>query len=307
MVRSFGSLYATYLAAAQAYAVRVQPLCFVQDGLVGFAGRAEPLEGPLRAFEVVGLLATLGLNHSFLAASTDRAGDAEVSGAAAQALAGLVDHNPSTRTPLYDGHVVDAALGLFLFAATDRVQDAAEWVLDMAHRLVAGYSVGRYFPVSTDRYEDLLDLERGRRTKEELMGLSTLIPTLAEWLAHLGLDDEYADFATAMAEVFGETDFQLWFPDEDTDDVLYREYAAAETGATFSSIVLPGTADEMRTRMGTLATQHDAYERLSCVAHGFPALGLVASRHFRTPVAPGYWQRTHTPRGASGGGTDPGD
>ena len=32
------------------------------------------------------------------------------------------------------------------------------------------------------------------------------------------------------------------------------------------------------------------FDALSCVAHGWPVLGLMASRHFRTPVIPAYWQ-----------------
>ena len=176
---------------------------------------------------------------------------------------------------------------------TGRTKDAAEWVLDMAHRVVAGYTTGRYFPVSTDSYEDLIELERGRREKGELMNLSTLIPTLAEFLAVLGLDEAYTDFAGAMTEVFEETDFQLWFPDADTDAELYRSNASAETGATLSSIVLPATASEARERMGILL-ERQPFDDLSCIRHSFPALGLVASRHFRTPVIPAYWQRGHS-------------
>lgn len=292
-IQAFGSVYATYLAATRAYARRVQPLCFIPDGLSGYAGRAEPVEAPLRAFETLGILATLGLNYAFLSAASDRPEDRETAHAAAQAVAALIDNNAPARTPLYDGHVVEVALGLLLFAMTDRRRDAAEWISDTAHRMLAGYRIGRYFPIATDRYEDLLDLERDAKEKKELMDLSTLIPTMAEWLAILGLDEEYNDFAKVMSEVFDQTDFQLWFPDDDTEEHLYRTNAAAETGATLSSIQLSATADEARARMRKLLDAQDAFDRMTCNLEGFPHLGLIASRHYRTPVIPAYWQRAH--------------
>ena len=73
-LKAFGSVYATYLTACRAYARRIQPLCFVKDGLTGQGGRAEPLEGPLRSFEVVGIYATLGLNYAFLHGATGGGG-----------------------------------------------------------------------------------------------------------------------------------------------------------------------------------------------------------------------------------------
>ena len=49
----------------------------------------------------------------------------------------------------------------------------------------------------------------------------------------------------------------------------------------------------VRLRRGPLINlykEQQVFLSLSCVAQGFPVLGRIASRHFRTPIIPAYWQ-----------------
>ena len=60
---------------------------------------------------------------------------------------------------------------------------------------------------------------------------------------------------------------------------------------TFSGIELPGDRDSLRSRINRLEEERREYEDLSCIEYGWPVLSLIASRHFRTPVLPVFWQQ----------------
>src|SRR5918999_4803532 len=126
--------------------------------------------------------------------------------------------------------------------------------------------------------------------KEKLMEISTLLPMLAHWYAVLDMTGAYEAYREAVVEAFPETNLQLWFPDESTDDHLYRENAGFTSGDTLSSIQLPATLEELKAHIVRLHEERRAFEGLSCFAQGWRILGLIASRHFRTPVIPAYWQ-----------------
>jgi hypothetical protein len=127
--------------------------------------------------------------------------------------------------------------------------------------------------------------------QEELIGLSALLPMQAHWHAVLDMSEPYEAFRENVVETFAQTTLQLWFPDEGTEDHLYRENAGFSSGTTLAPIRLPAMLDELRAHIARLRETRREAEDLSCFAQGWPVLGLIASRHYRTPVIPAYWQR----------------
>lgn len=209
----------------------------------------------------------------------------------AEVLVALVKNNPPAATPRFDGHAIDIALGLLALTGAGLDFNAAEWVDTISAHILWAYQLGRHFPIYTDSYDDLIALRLGQAPpKEKLMELSTLVPMLAHWYAVLDMTSAYAAYREAVIETFPETDLQMWFPDESTEDHLYRENAGFTSGATLSSIQLPATLNELRAHIGRLHEERRAFEELSCFTQGWPIIGLIASRHYRTPVIPAYWQ-----------------
>ncbi|PAX58335.1 hypothetical protein [Brunnivagina elsteri] len=290
----FHHLLSTYLKVSSAYASKLQPHCFVKDGLFGYG--ADELEYPLRTFEVIGILGTLGMVFINLLAITDNEGLRESYSkqmrAVGEMLAALVANNPSAFVPLHDFHSIDINLGLLTLASAGCTNVAAHWVTELGSRIFLAYKTGKYFPIASDRYDDLIAIEVGQAPpKEKLMEVSTLLPTLAGWFAVLNLADEYKPFQEAITKTFATTNFQFWFPDEETDKYLYKTNAGYESGTTLSSIQLPKTLDDFKTYIFRLhEKQEEVFSNLSCVNGGWFVLGLIASRHFRTPIIPGYWQ-----------------
>ncbi len=288
----YEALLFTHLNVVHAYIKKLAPLCMVQDGL--FTGGADELEYPLRTFEVVGIFGLHCMSLKSLAAAIeDDAARQELGQRAqetAQILSYLISNNPSAATPRYDEHAIDIVLGLLALSTCELEAQAATWLEELGVRVCLAYQLGRNFPISTDSYDDLVSTHVGdATTKEKLMGLSTLLPTLAHWYAVLNLYEPYEAFHNAVVSIFDETDLQLWFPDESTEEHLYRENAG-RTGATLHSIQLPETLDELKDHIVRLHQKQRAFESLSCFAQRWPILGLIASRHYRTPVIPAYWQ-----------------
>jgi Cys-tRNA synthase (O-phospho-L-seryl-tRNA:Cys-tRNA synthase) len=98
-----------------------------------------------------------------------------------------------------------------------------------------------------------------------------------------------------VTETFSETTLQLWFPSEDTEEHFYKENAGFTSGTVMAPIGLPATLGELRARIVRLQEERRELEGLSCFVRGLPILGLIASRHHRTPVIPAYWQGTVGP------------
>jgi hypothetical protein len=128
---------------------------------------------------------------------------------------------------------------------------------------------------------------------------------LAHWYAVLDMTSAYEAYREVV-EALPETNLQLWFPDESTDNHLYREDAGFTSGATLSSIQLPATLGELKAHIVRLHEERRAFEGLSCFAQGWRILALIASRHFRTPIIPAFWQEIVTadslPKQQSDGG-----
>jgi hypothetical protein len=288
----FESLLFTHLNVVHAYVKKLAPLCMVRDGLFGWG--ADELEYPLRTFEVIGILSLhcMALKTLALAVEDDaaRRNLDKRAQETAQILAALIANNPVAATPRYDGHAIDVALGLLALANSGLQAQAAGWIENLTIRICVAYQLGRDFPISTDSYDDLVAMNVGEAPpRKKLMELSTLLPTLAHWHAVLDLPEPYEAFRNAVTSIFSETDLQLWFPDESTEQHLYRENAG-RTGVMLHSIQLPETLAELKALISRLHDKRREFESLSCFVQGWPILGLIASRHFRTPVIPAYWQ-----------------
>jgi hypothetical protein len=291
--KEFAWLFTTYFNVTIAYADKLIPLCLVRDGLSEQG--VDELEYPLYTFETIGILGVLATASRALTEGAQSPENqekaAQIQQGYAQLLVALINNNPPATTPRFDGHAIDIALGLLALTGAGFDARAAGWVDALSAHVLWAYRLGRHFPIYTDSYDDLVAMRLGQAPpKEKLMELSTLLPMLAHWYAALDMTGAYEAYREAVVETLPETNLQLWFPDESTEDHLYRENAGFTSGATLSSIQLPATLGELKVHIVRLHEERRAFENLSCFAQEWRILGLIASRHFRTPVIPAYWQ-----------------
>ncbi|MEO0934005.1 MAG: hypothetical protein AAFY21_09670, partial [Cyanobacteria bacterium J06641_2] len=70
---------------------------------------------------------------------------------------------------------------------------------------------------------------------------------------------------------------------------LYSTNAGYASGFTFHPFRLPESFDDLKNYIIRLREEYKDFDNISCVTHGWFVIGLIASRHFRTPIIPGYW------------------
>jgi hypothetical protein len=289
----FCKLFRTYIKIGRTYIVKIQPHCLVKDGLWGYGG--DELEYPLRTFEVIGVLGSLAMAHCYCAYfnqdEESKREDFEQTKAIVQTLEALIKNNPAAHSPRYDEHAIDIVLGLLALQSVSHKDIAADWVVRISETIICAYTLGKYFPIASDSYEQLVALQFGQALpKEELMKLSTILPMLADWYVILDLNAEYSAFQQAIIRVLASTNLQYWFPDATTDDYLYACNAGYRSGVTVSSIKLPENTEKHKLLVTNLLESNQEFKQFSCFKHGFPVLALISSRHFRTPVIPAFWQ-----------------
>jgi hypothetical protein len=263
-----------------------------RDSLCGYPG-AE-VEYPLRCFEVIGILgiSICAFVYRSLRGESDQSEECHARARdIAYVMQGIIENNPGSWTPTFDGHAID--IGVVLVATKQAgFEGFSAWWLDrLAHHALLAARIRRNYPISTDSYEDLVARSAGEgKDFDELMNLSTLFPVLAEWMALLELDELYATFRNGVRQDLSETDLQMWFPDEQSELVLYTQSAAQASGETLHSIQLPASTEEMRRQVKKVVERSDPWEFVSCLRHGHAIIALIASRHYRCPLIPAIWQ-----------------
>jgi len=286
----YAKLLDLYRVITTSYFNKIQPFCYTRDALFGY--RADEVEYSLRVFEVIGILGTIGLDQLFTFITTRDEKYAKAVEILADALQNFIKGHEIAASPVFDEHGIDISLGLLLLHQVKKA-DAISWIEALRYKIVFAYANGHHYPISTDSFDDLLELRFGESRKDKnFMDISTILPMLAEWCAVLGLSETYGRMRQDLEGLSKNINLQLWYPDEETEDSLYKSNASHESGSTQSSIELPDTLNGLIKDVKAVQKNVVSPKDLSFMKAGLPQLSLIASRHFRTPVFPFYWQQS---------------
>lgn len=287
--QEFRELWLGYNTAGKKYFEKLQGHLYVEDGMSGYC--RENAEFSLVVFEQIGLLASIGLCRALVMADEQlqQAGlrDATI---VADALAALLENNPISGSPIFDGHVIDITLGLLLLHSTGHKLQAQNWLAELVKRIDYTFKLKRNFPICTDSTDDLVEATvfGDEELRARLMRTSWLLPTLATWAVILERDDLYAVIAKNSKTDYPEICLQLWHPTQELPKHLYFHMAQYQCGESEAPIKLPDTVEQFRDRVQAVlnSSRHNVIESSPAWKQGLPAIDLVACRHFRTPVAP---------------------
>jgi len=291
-VSAFLDIYNLHNRICHAYFVKLQPYCFVRDAISSYTGESSLVAN--KVFEQIGLLAEVGLLQ--LQRTLGNGDDAAKNNTAvvANAVVALIENNPSSGSPRFDENAIEVSLALLLLLSAGKEEEAKAWLTEISRRLVYCYRRSKGFPIATDSLDDLVELDNGHLDDDEikrLRDLSTLVPTVLYWCAILGHEELYRDLQTIQDSVFEGVCLQVWYPDEETDNHIYRGAAQRESGTTEAPIIFPATIQELvqinRELLESKMVPDLSFS--SAVRHGLYGLVLMACRHFRTPFPPQFW------------------
>lgn len=283
-------IWRSYLQAASRYYDAVAAHLRVKDGLSGYT--REGAEYSVLLLEQVGLLASIGLSAALMEPGQDDAWRARA-GEFSSALAALLRNHEAAASPRLDSQVIDICLALVLFLQTGHHDLARWWAVEITGRLKFVFIYGRMFPVGTDSFDDLVELDV--HGSDEFKGLmrrySWLLATMGSWCVMLGQDEAYEDLAEGHAKAFPDVGSQLWHPTAGWATKWYFEPAHQGSGSTEAPYALPASAQALRDRIAKFnATGRLRWEENSpALAVGLWPLDFIACRHFRTPVPASVW------------------
>lgn len=290
ILSSYMEIYQTLLVIYNEYAQKVQGHCIVKNGFSGYS-HTYILEC-LCIFENLGFLSNAGL--LFLTQAVLERNDdlLQVSKAITGLLKSYIRNQKAAKSPCYDGHIIEISQAIYLLHNFQEHEFIKEWIYEIANSISFSYfRMNKYFPIQSDNFDDLVELcEAENIDKKKLFELSTLIPVLAQWSLVLGMNDTYSMIQKLVADDFPDCTLQIWYPDADTDSLLYKSNAAIESGNSEAPLSLETSVDEMKNRIRLAQERTVPFEEISSAKAGLPFLPLLASRHFRTPVLPIYWQ-----------------
>ncbi|WP_205527605.1 hypothetical protein [Halomonas sp. JS92-SW72] len=255
----------------------------------------ESVDVNLAMFELLGRLAIRGIwtDHfskslsganpgllKSLAESTDRTLDTMVL---------LISNNPTLSSPIRDDHMIEIALVMYLAQLTQKEIRFLPWLRAISDKTTFALVTNTKYPTCLHDYADLLShpVSAEQSYRDEACAGSVLYPYIFFWMQYVADVKEIAEFTERLERQIPNCTHQAWFPDEDSDDLIWH-------GETYHGIcvtdVSPHNGHEALA--GTLNKAMEtctAITDVSAVRKGLIPMFLTACRHYRLPVPPSFW------------------
>lgn len=275
-------VYEKNFQTIESYCKKIYPLIEVENGL-SFNGH-EFLQESLILFEQLGILAMYG-NLYYLSAYTDEDGfDYRKYEEINKHLKLIIKNHKGLYNPVYDEHIIDISLALYLLELWNEVEFIDEWIYNLISHIEFAYYQGNYFPIDTNNFEDLVECNLGeKKEKKEYIITSTLIPTLAFWCVKLGLIENYKYLYRVSQEIYKDSTLQIWFADNELENYVYKTSASLESGYVFAPLPIYENISEMSTLIDKLK---EGEHLINLENNEMPILYFISSRYFRMPILP---------------------
>lgn len=258
-------------------------------------GSAYPVDVTLTLFEQLGRFSLYGLWHYWLAC---RHNDEDIRKThvdqciqTLEKACQLIRNNPALESPLRDDFAIEIALFMMLARACNATKDVADYLEDMAQRLQFSINQRFCYPIPEKHYHDLIEhAEHSHKGSEDYFKEHTrgsvLYPLMIAWLDWLGLTEARDALAACIKRRLSHTTQQIWVPDEDTEEKIWRDEPYHGTAVTLDECKTPQDYAALVERS---MTDNDAYNNLSTTKSKLWPILLMACRHFRMPVPPHIW------------------
>jgi hypothetical protein len=171
--------------------------------------------------------------------------------------------------------------------AAEQVEVAKEWLDTLVKRLGVAKEVGRYAPIASDSFDDLVAFRNGEDTEMSLapFARSTLLPILGFWCVKLGAPNTWQHLVNEVIPMFPETTLNLWTPDETYEELLAEEGEIARSGLSEAFTEMPSDMTQFQSMLAEPVANVADVNTLGFVAAGWSWLSLLASRHWNLQVA----------------------
>lgn len=277
----FGNIFGDYLSVATAYVEKLEPYYATENALAALYH--ENLLVADRVFEELGRIGLLVCAHRFYGGALG----ADNARALGTRLVALLRSHSVSGSPCFDSQSTEISLAMLGLVAAEQVEIAREWLDTLVKRLGVAKKVGRYAPIASDSFDDLVAFRNGEDTEMSLapFARSTLLPILGFWCMKLGAPNTWRHLVHEVIPMFPETTFNLWTPDETYEELLAEEGTIARSGLSEAFTEMPSDMRQFQSMLAEPVANVADVSTLGFVAVGWSWLSLLASRHWNLQVA----------------------
>lgn len=295
IVASFTKIKDTYLEVGRDYFIKIQNHCHIKHGL--FKSTHNFIDYTLLVWEQIGMIATVGLLQVYETAidyilnkEVTKYADARFGNACvvADSLYDMIDNNPPALNPCYDEHCIEINLALLLFYKTGRKEQAKMWIKKLIAMTGNAHIVSGNLPLFYTSESRLIEAHFG--TNKEDSNSSILLTVLSEWCVIFEIEEDYQVLKEILSRTFPDMDLQMWYPENETNDIMFSENALRDSGSTQSMIKLPDTIKEYKEVLLNEIELFGIEKEFPCYKYGLYFLPYLAARHFRTYLLPYSWR-----------------
>ncbi len=289
---AFIAIFQVYRQITSTYLAKIAPHLRQEHALSSAVRGGSSIDVNLKLFDLLGRLAIGGI-WSFSALlktneqDSERAALLEEVSAATAAIRLLISTNPTLCAPLKDDQAIEIGLAVCLLLSNDEGREVLRsWLSEMLRRINFAFAANEKYPSVLDSYSELLDhpVSKEPKYRENATSAAILYPVLAQVAAILEEDAIFQSAERLQTEVLPHCNFQLWFPDDVSEENLYSNKELH--GIALTDIKLQGGRTAFLEMISGEIAQFPQCFALSCVKNGWWPLVLVACRHFRLPVPP---------------------
>ncbi|MGB5233808.1 MAG: hypothetical protein WBN85_01330 [Candidatus Macondimonas sp.] len=201
-----------------------------------------------------------------------------------EAIKALINNNPVLLLPLKDEQAIDISIALLALVIDGGNHDfILSWLGEMLARAKFSYEAHSRYPSVLCSYTELLEHPKSRDDdyRKNATSGSIFYPFIALWAALLQDNQLYSKVAQVQ-ELMPHCTYQLWYPDERSEDHLYKDSDAH--GAMLANLSLNTSAHDYLAQVFGECEETKHFVDLSAVKYGWWPLIIVACRHYRLPL-----------------------
>lgn len=296
LVFIFDQFFQLFLQTSERYLLKVAyPHANQTHSLSVAVLSREPIDVNIAMFELIGRLALHGIWTEYISKSFTQS-NPNLSGSLTENINNILDkmvsiinNNPTLHTPIRDEHMIEVALVMYLAQLTQSVNRFLPWINVMSEKTTFALLANTQYPTCFRDYADLLSHPKNSEQtyRDDACAGSILYPYIYFWAQWACTDDEIRKFAKRLEEQIPQCTHQAWFPDEDSDNLIWR-------GDTYHGVCVTDLSPDkghkallemLNQAMATCTEIND----ISAIRSGLEPLFLTACRHYRLPIPPSFW------------------
>lgn len=281
---TFHSILDVYLRISREYANKIIPHVSTRYAISSAIHSQFGLDVNLKLFDVLGRLSMLGICVSLWKETTDDEHQKLIS-LCLEAIKQFIFNNPELFLPIKDSQVIDISIAILFFLKSGDIEFVNKWLLEIVKRADFSYLIRNHYPCNISEYSQLVEHilmpNKSDDYFQEVTQGSILFPMLALWAGLLKNSKLYERIQILKERYLKHSNFQLWFPDETSEEHFYLNDDIH--GTTLYEVCIERPIEEFLKQIQD-ECQYSHFKNLSAIELGFDPLIIMACRHYRLPI-----------------------